>query len=68
MREYKIFKTELWYSIYRKKSVWELIVLQFLNGNDNRTTWKMAAKTFYTKESALSALASKRFKDGKENN
>lgn len=62
-REYKIFKTDLWFSIYRKKENWKLITLQYLSWKDNRITNKTLARTFYHKEDALSTLVVVRRKD-----
>ena len=63
MREYKIFKTQLGYSIYRKKEEWKLLTVEFLNWHETRTTNKTVAKTFYTKEDVLSALVVIKKKD-----
>jgi hypothetical protein len=56
MWEYKIYKTNLGYWIYRKKYVGRILMIQFLHANDLRWTQKSTAKTFYTKDAALSAL------------
>ena len=56
MWEYKIYKTNLGYWIYRKKYVGKILMVQFLHAKDLRWTQKSTAKTFYTKEAALSAL------------
>ena len=55
-REYKIYKTDLWYSIYRKKQEGKLLYIEYLNSHNIRSWNKTNAKTFYTKESAVSAL------------
>ena len=56
MWEYKISKSDLGWIIYRVKKVWKLIMLEYINWHLNRTLWREWAKTFYDKESALSAL------------
>lgn len=56
MWEYKIYKTNLGYWIYRKKYVGSIMLVQFLHANDLRGVQKSTAKTFYTKDAALSAL------------
>ena len=66
MREYKIYKTDLWYSIYRKKYKWKLMMMQFLYWNESWGTNKTLAKIFYHKEDALSALTIMKAKDGKD--
>lgn len=62
MREYKIYKTDLWYSIYRKKYVWKIMLLQFLNWRNLRSTNKASARTFYNQDSAVSTLVVMRAK------
>ncbi len=56
MWEYKIYKTNLGYWIYRKKYVGKILMVQFLHAKDLRWTQKSTARTFYSKEEALSAL------------
>ena len=56
MWEYKIYKTNLGYWIYRKKQVGSILLIQFLHANNLWGVHKSTAKTFYTKEAALSAL------------
>lgn len=63
MREYKIFKTDLWWAIYRKKQVGSIVMMQYLNGNDLRTSKKILARTFYHREDAVSALVIQKRKD-----
>lgn len=52
MREYKIFKTDLWFGIFKKNnnSIW------FLSWNNRWWLRKEFAKTFYHREDAVSAL------------
>ena len=66
MREYRIYKTWLWYAIYRKKHEWKILMLQFLNGDNTRSTNKTTAKTFYHEEDAVSALVLMKHKDEKK--
>lgn len=56
MWEYKIYKTNLGYWIYRKKYVGRILMIQFLHANNLRGIHKSTARTFYTKDAALSAL------------
>lgn len=56
MREYKIYKTNLWYWVYRKKNVGKISLVQFLHANKTWGTNKSTATTFYTKDLALNAL------------
>lgn len=56
MREYKIFKTDLWWWIYRKQQKDILFMLQYLSGKDTRVTNKTLARTFYNRDSAVAAL------------
>ena len=65
MREYKIYKTSLWYSIYRKKYVGKMVMVQFLNWYELWTPNKTSAKTYYREEDALWALAWIKIKDAK---
>ena len=66
MREYKIYKTNLWWSIYRKKQHGKMIMMQFLNWSGLWTPNKTLAKVFYHEEDALSALTITKHKDGKD--
>ena len=66
MWEYKIYKTNLGYWVYRKKNVWQILIVEFLHAKDKWGFHKSTAKTFYTKDDALSALTIMRVKDGNE--
>ena len=66
MWEYKIYKTDLWYWIYRKKYVGKMIVVQYLNWHDLWTPHKIQAKTFYNQDDAVSGLSIMKHKDGKD--
>ena len=66
MWEYKIYKTDLWWSIYRKKEIWKLFYMQFLNWNNKWTTNKSYARIFYHREQAVSALVIMKAKDEKK--
>ena len=66
MREYKIYKTDLGYAIYRKKYVGKILMVQYLNWHNLRTANKDHARTFYTEESAVGALVIMKIKDGKK--
>lgn len=66
MREYKIYKTSLWYAIYRRKYVGKLLMVQYLNWHDLRSPNKNHARTFYNEDDAISALAIMKHKDEKK--
>lgn len=55
MREYNVSRTELWWIISRKKEMWRLMMLQYLNWYWNRVPNKSSARVFYSQEKALSA-------------
>lgn len=63
MYEYKIIRTELWWIISRKKEIWRLMVLQYLNWYKLRSPSKWHAKTFYTYASAKNAVDAIKKKD-----
>lgn len=63
MWEYKIYKTDLWYGIYRKKNLGKMVMLQYLTGHDTWCSNKILARTFYKREDAVSALVVIRHKD-----
>lgn len=63
MWEYKIYKTNLGYWIYRKKYVGKILMVQFLHAKDLRWIQKSTARTFYTKEAAISAMVIAKSKD-----
>ena len=65
MREYKIFKTDLWWGIYRKKYVGKIMLLQYLNWHNLRWSNKSNTRTFYNRDDAVSALSIMKIKDGK---
>lgn len=56
MREYKIIKTERGRILSRKKEMWRLMVLQYLNWKGMRTPHKSFAKVYYDKDSVAEAL------------
>ena len=55
-REYKIYKTDLWYSVFRKKDVDEDCIVQYLNRYGKRSPNKRTAKAFLNREDAVSGL------------
>lgn len=63
MWDYKIIKSDLWWNIRRKKEDHWMIRLDYLYGNGTWGTNKTLARTFYHKETALSALVVARHKD-----
>lgn len=67
MRQYKIFKTDLGFWIYKKieRENW-LISIRFLDWKDKRTLSKDHARTFYHREDAEWALIIMKHKDAKE--
>lgn len=66
MREYKIYKTDLGYGIYRKRYIGKMIAVQYLNSHNLWAANKDTARIFYTEESATSALVIQKAKDGKD--
>lgn len=65
MYEYRIIKNDRWWIIYRKKEMWKLILLQYLNWHLMRTPNKWTAKTFYHKEDAADTLVIIKSRDKK---
>jgi hypothetical protein len=63
MREYRIVRSDLWWNIYRKKQIGRLMLLQYLNWKWLWAPNKWYAKTFYTRENAVSALVIIKKKD-----
>lgn len=66
MWEYKIFKTDLWFWIYKKQEKGKSLSLWFLAGDEKRTLRREYAKTFYHREDAEAALVIMRTKDEKK--
>ena len=66
MREYKIIRTEMWRIISRKKEMWRLMLLQYLNSHQLRVPNKWSARVFYTQESAVSGMTAMKIKDKKK--
>jgi len=66
MREYRIVRCDLWWNIYRKKQVWRMMMLQYLNWKWLWGTNKLLAKTFYKREDAEGALVVARHNEWKE--
>jgi hypothetical protein len=66
MREYRIFKTDLWWSIYRKKQVGKLLFMQFLTWKNVWSLNKSYARIFYQRDEAVWALIIMKAKDEKE--
>lgn len=63
MWEYKITKSDLGRNIYKKREKNGYISLRFLGSNNKRVLNKDAAKIFYHRETALSALVVIKTKD-----
>lgn len=66
MWEYKIYKTDLGYGIYKKREKNWIIQLWFLCAENKRKLDKRSARTFYHKEDAESALVIIKTKDKKD--
>ena len=66
MREYKIYKTDLWFGIYKKREKGWFISVRFLDWKNKWTLRKEYARTFYSRDAALSVLTVMKHKDGKE--
>jgi len=56
MYEYKIIRTERGWILSRKKEMWRLMILQYLNWKWLWSPHKSYAKVFYDKDSAAEAL------------
>lgn len=66
MREYKIYKTDLWFWIYKKREKDGFISVWFLGWDNKRVLRKDFARTFYHRDDAVSNLALIKMKDGKK--
>ena len=66
MREYKIYKSNLWYGIYKKKEENGVMELWFLWPRNMWTLKKDFARIFYHIETAMSTLVLMKIKDGKD--
>ena len=66
MREYKIYKNDLWFGIYKKKEEGWLIQIWFLDTKGKWCLNKDYARVFFHREDAVSALSVMRAKDGRE--
>ena len=64
--EYNIIKTELGWIISRKKEMWKLMILQYLNWYWLWTPNKWSARIFYDKNKAESAISVMKIKDKKK--
>lgn len=58
MYEYKIIRTERWWILSRKKQMWRLMILQYLNWKWLWSPHKSYAKVYYDKDSVAEALVS----------
>ena len=56
MWEYRIVRCDLWYNIYKKLEKNGYLSLWFLGSDNKRVLHKDAAKIFYHREDAVSAL------------
>lgn len=56
MREYRIIRSDMWWNISRKKEMWRLMLLQYLNWKGLWTPNKWLSKTFYKREDAERTL------------
>ena len=65
MREYKIYKNDLGFGIYKKKTEGKFIQIWFLDWKDKWCLNKDWARTFYHRDDALSALAVMKMRDAK---
>ena len=55
-REYKILKSDLWYSIYRKREEWKLIYVEYLNWDGKWVLSRDSARVFHTEDDVMSAF------------
>jgi len=65
MRQYKIIKNDLGWMIYKKREKDWFISVWFLDWKNKWTLRKEYARTFYNRESAVSALVVIKIKDEK---
>lgn len=63
MREYRIYKSDLGYGIYKKLEKDGRLSLWFLGSNEQWTLRKDFAKTFYHRDDAAAALVIMKHKD-----
>lgn len=61
-REYKIYPTDLWYSIYRQKDIEDERIVQYLNWYWKWSPNKRTARSFMNKDDAVSGLIIVRWK------
>ena len=54
--EYKILKSDLWYSIYRKREEWKLIYVEYLNWDGKWIINRDSARVFHTEDDVKSAF------------
>lgn len=66
MWEYRIVRCDLWYNIYKKLEKNGYLSLWFLGWDNKRVLHKDAAKIFYHREDAISALVVIKAKDERE--
>lgn len=66
MYEYKIIKTERWWILSRKKEMWRLMILQYLNWKWLWSPHKSFAKVFYDRDSAVDVLVGFRVNEWKK--
>lgn len=66
MREYKIYKTDLGFWIYKKREKDNFISIWFLDWKGKWCLNKSYARIFYHREDAIAALSIIKRKDGKE--
>lgn len=67
MREYKIFKTKMWWGIYKRKQVWKILMVSFLSSKGEWTIYRDNAKVFYTEDDAMGHLVIMKAKDARKN-
>ena len=65
MDEYKIFRTDLWWWVYRKRQIGKLCIIRYLSWKWEWVSNKWNAKTFYEREKAVSALLVMKKRDRK---
>lgn len=57
MWTYRIIRTEMWWIISRRKEIWKLFLVQYLNWKRDWVSNKWFAKNFYKQEDASGTLA-----------
>lgn len=66
MWEYRIFKTDRWWGIYKRKQQWNVLIVSYLNWHNLWTPHKTYAKIFYSEDAVVNALVTMKARDEKK--